>query len=350
MSDLAELHDELRGVARAALARPDADWRRYADAGWLGLEVPDALGGAGATFAEVLVVAEELGRAAADSAFLGTVVLGVGALALADGGAGRDELLAAVAAGEATVAVAGGPLGHGAGTAPFVLDRSEGAARLSGRATFVADATRADQLLLVARDGDQQLLVAVPQGAPGLAVDARPVLDVTRALADVEADALVVDSALAWPLPADGLGRLADRAALAVAADSLGLAEAMLAATVAYAKERVQFDRPIGSFQAVKHACADLLVAVTVGRELLQAAVDAHLTEDPDGPRLASMAKAQLGDAGVDVVGVALQLHGGIGYTWESGIHRYLKRALLNRSLFGSSRAHRGRVTAGLVG
>jgi alkylation response protein AidB-like acyl-CoA dehydrogenase len=137
---------------------------------------------------------------------------------------------------------------------------------------------------------------------------------------------------------------------VAVACDSLGLSEAMLAATVAYAKVRQQFGRPIGSFQAVKHACADMLVSISVSRQLVGAAVQAIVDDRPDADVAAAMAKSYACGSAVDIAGKAMQLHGGIGYTWESGIHRYLKRALLNRSLFGSSRAHRGRVAAGLVG
>jgi alkylation response protein AidB-like acyl-CoA dehydrogenase len=114
----------------------------------------------------------------------------------------------------------------------------------------------------------------------------------------------------------------------------------MLAATVSYAKVRTQFGRPIGSFQAVKHACADMLVQVSVARQLVNAAVEA-LADARDASAAASMAKSYACAAAVDVAGKAMQLHGGIGYTWESGIHVYLKRALLNRSLFGSPAEHR---------
>jgi alkylation response protein AidB-like acyl-CoA dehydrogenase len=127
---------------------------------------------------------------------------------------------------------------------------------------------------------------------------------------------------------------------VAVACDSIGLADAMLSATVSYAAVRHQFGRPIGSFQAVKHACADMLVRISVARQLVSAAVDAVADDRTDATTAASMAKSYAA-AAVDVVGKAMQLHGGIGYTWESGVHVYLKRAALNRSLFGSPAAHR---------
>jgi alkylation response protein AidB-like acyl-CoA dehydrogenase len=115
----------------------------------------------------------------------------------------------------------------------------------------------------------------------------------------------------------------------------------MLSATVGYAKVRQQFGRPIGSFQAVKHACADMAVSIAVSRQLVDAAVLAIAEGRADAGVAASMAKSYVCSAAVDVVGKAMQLHGGIGYTWESGIHVYLKRAALNRSLFGSPAAHR---------
>ena len=120
---------------------------------------------------------------------------------------------------------------------------------------------------------------------------------------------------------------------MAVACDSLGLSEAMLDATVAYVGVREQFGRAVGSFQAVKHACADMLVQVTVARELVATAVGQVAEADPEASVSVAMAAAHSCGAAVEVVGRALQLHGGIGYTWESGIHTYLKRATLNRSL-----------------
>jgi alkylation response protein AidB-like acyl-CoA dehydrogenase len=180
-------------------------------------------------------------------------------------------------------------------------------------------------------------------------VEGRPVLDATRTFATVTAENVELAADAVWPMagePEQSAQRVLDRAAVAVAVDAMGLATAMLDATVAYAKDREQFDRPIGSFQAVKHQCADAFVQLRVGRELLDDAVAAVAADADDLPLLASRAKSFLTEAGVDVVGTAMQLHGGIGYTWESGIHRYLKRAVLDRALFGSPATHRRRIAA----
>jgi len=303
-----EFHSELRSVAGDVLAKDRAvDWSTLVDAGWVGLEVPEHLGGAGATFAETAIICEEMGRAASANSYLGGAVLAVGTLKVLQPSDIRDRLLADVASGAVRAAVA--------------LDSTD----------FVPDAEGADRVLVVGGDG---VAVAAPTVTP------KPVLDETRRLATVTADDV------SEVLPFDGdpeaaVRRLLHRAAVAIACDSLGLCEAMLSATVAYAKVRHQFGRPIGSFQAVKHACADMQVGIAVSRQLVSAAVEAVAHDATDAGVAASMAKSYCCSVAVDIAGKAMQLHGGIGYTWESGIHVYLKRAALNRSLFGSPAAHR---------
>ena len=327
-----DLHDELRSVARDLLATGDVDWPRLVQAGWAGLEAPEDRGGAGASFAEVAVVLDQIGRAAASTTYLGGAVLSVGILNSLQPGDSRDALLSDVVCGDVRAAVALPT--DGSTTPTFGFD----GATVTGSAEFVPDAGVADELLLLAGGpGDQPVIVAVP--ALALAVQRQPVLDETRSLATVSADRARVDGA--WAIDSEATTALFDRARLAVACDSLGLAEAMLAATVSYARIREQFGRPIGSFQAVKHACADMLVTVTVGRRLIADAVEAVTGGAPEATTAVLMAKAHACGSAVDVTGKALQLHGGIGYTWESGIHVYLKRAALNRSLFGSPAAHR---------
>lgn len=335
--EFADLHAELRSVARSLLAAGHPDWTLITQAGWPGLEIAEPLGGAAVSFAETAVVAEELGRAAARTSHLG-VSVGIGALLALPPGAARDDALSAAAEGtELPVAV----LTTGERTdTEFTL----GTNGLSGTADFVPDATEATRLLIPARDtSGAAVLVDTDPDSHGLTIASRPTLDDTRRLACVTADA--VQPTRVWPFPMTQ--QLLDRATVAVAADSLGLAEAMLAATVDYVRIRHQFGRPIGSFQAVKHACADMLVQVRVARQLVEAAVDA-VAAGSDAQQAVSMAKAYASETAVSVAGKAMQLHGGIGYTWESGVHVYLKRATLNRSLFGSPIAHRRRLAARL--
>jgi alkylation response protein AidB-like acyl-CoA dehydrogenase len=333
--EFADLHPELRSVARNLLAAGHPDWTLLTQAGWPGLEIAESLGGAGVSFAETAVVTEELGRAAARTSHLG-VSLGIGALLALSPDAARDDALSAAAEGtELPVAVLS------TGDRPSI-GFTLAAGGLSGAADFVPDAGEATRLLVPAQDSEgTPVLVQIDPTATGLAITAQPTLDETRRLATVAADG--VQPTHVWPFPATQ--HLLDRGTVAVAADSLGLAEAMLAATVDYVGIRHQFGRPIGSFQAVKHACADMLVQIRVTRRLVEAAVDA-VAANSDAQTAVSMAKAYASETAVAVAGKAMQLHGGIGYTWESGVHVYLKRAALNRSLFGSPTAHRRALAA----
>jgi alkylation response protein AidB-like acyl-CoA dehydrogenase len=307
-AEFEEFHAELRAVACDLLAKDRAvDWSTLVDAGWVGLEVAEEFGGAGAGFAEVAVICEEMGRAASANSYLGGAVLAVGTLNALQPSETRDHMLTDLAAGRQRIAVA--------------LDTLE----------FVPDADGADAILMVA---DGHVTVATPTVTP------QPVLDETRRLASLSTGGR--GEVLHFAGDADAAVRMVrERAAVAIACDSIGVAEAMLSATVSYAKVRHQFGRAIGSFQAVKHACADMLCAIAVSRQLVSAAVDAVSAGSADAGVAVAMAKSHACASAVDVAGKAMQLHGGIGYTWESGIHVYLKRAALNRSLFGSPAAHR---------
>ncbi len=253
-----------------------------------------------------------MGRAASANSYLGGAVLAVGALNALQPSDTRDRLLADVASGAVRLAVA--------------IDSSD----------FVPDAEGADRVLLIAD------ATASSSTRPST-VTPQPVLDETRRLATVSAQRRCAAVCCgSTETPTTRSRACVDRAAVAIACDSLGLCEAMLSATVAYAKVRHQFDRPIGSFQAVKHACADMLVSDRGGPTARRRGGRCR-RGGPTGCRCrrARWPSRYACGAAVDVVGKAMQLHGGIGYTWESGIHVYLKRAALNRSLFGSPAAHR---------
>lgn len=341
--EFGDIHDELRAVAGDLLTkdRPapiDVDWSLLVQAGWTGLEVPEDCDGSGATFRETAILCHEMGRAASRSGYLGGVVLPVGLLnALSDSEA--RSLLTGVAAGSLRVAAVFGDGGALAADPAFTVRDG----RVHGSAAFVPDAHGAHRLLLLATDGSEPVVVAV--GADELEVQPQPVLDETRHFARVTANGAAVEHT--WRVPDPRW--LWQRAAVAIACDSVGLSEAMLSATVSYAGIRQQFGRPIGSFQAVKHACADMLVQITMARQLVTAAVDAVAEGSADAAVEVSRAKAYACGTAVDIAGKAMQLHGGIGYTWESGIHVYLKRAALNRSLFGSPAAHRQHLAARIV-
>jgi len=302
MSELQEFHDELRSVARELLAT-EPDWVQIVSAGWPGMEIAEQLDGAGASFAETAILLEEVGRAASRQPLFG-IALAVGALP------DTDPRLARIAAG-ARAAVAWG----------FTI--TDG--KVSGRDEFALVAADAETVLLLTEDA----VVIAP-----VVVTEQTVLDESRSLGIVVADGAPVTQS--WPLPAG----LRQRAEVAIACDSLGIAEAMLAQTVDYLKIRHQFGRAIGSFQAVKHACADMQVKISVARQLVSSAV-AAIAAGRDAIAEAHMAKSYATEMAVEVAGKAMQLHGGIGYTWECDVHVYLKRAALNRALYGSPASHR---------
>jgi alkylation response protein AidB-like acyl-CoA dehydrogenase len=291
----------------------DEGWARICELGWPALLVAEEHGGLGLGVVELAVVQEELGAALGPSPFLSTVVA---AAFIAEAGSDeqRARWLPTLAAGEARGTVA--------------------TLREDGGWTAVPDADGAD--VVVVRDGERW---ALAQEASAEALDA---LDPTRRLWRVQAGG-ALDA-----LPGDG-ARAADIAAVAVAAESVGVARRAMDMAVQYAKEREQFGRPIGAYQAVSHACAQMLLEVEGARSTSLYAAWALDHEPKSGPLAASMAKAYASDAGWRVPAASLQVHGGIGFTWEHDLHLWLRRGKANAYLWGVAREHRARV-ADLIG
>ncbi|MYR06394.1 acyl-CoA dehydrogenase [Gordonia sp. SID5947] len=349
VDDLTEFHGELSAVARDILSTRSSgaqvDWALIAGSGWLGLEVPACEDGAGASFAEVSVVLREMGRVVAAGPYPAVAGLAVGALGAVEPCDSRDRLLRQTVAGDAVpILVLDGAEPDGG---HFRLIDSDRGLVLQGRAEFVLGAPDADRLLVPAiTSAGTVVMVGLDPRAEGLTVEPRPVVDATRTFGRVSAAQVHIDDGAVWRLP-DGAGAmtlLRDRAAATVVCDNLGLTEAMLEKTVAYAGIREQFGRKIGSFQAVKHACADMLVELTVARKLVDAAILQVRDGTPGESVAVDMAASFTGEMAVRVAGKAMQLHGGMGYTWESDVHVYLKRATMNRTLFGSPARHRARI------
>ncbi len=334
-------------------------WRTLAaEVGCAGLLVPEALGGAGASFREAAVVAEEIGRSVAPVPFLGSSVLAtVALLALADaaGSGGAQEvsgLLADLASGTRTAALAV-PFSSVPGSRPEPAVRvgpgAEGDAsqgyRLSGTVHGLADALPAD-LFLVPADGVPYGLFVVQADAAGVTRTPVTSLDMTRQLCD-----LTLDGAPATRIAAGSHGSEAVLAALQagagmLAAEQLGLAERALDITVAYVKQRYQFARPVGSFQAIKHRLADWWVAVTQARAASRYAAACLAEGDPDAPLAVALAKATCSDVAMLAGQEMIQLHGGIGFTWEHPAHLYLKRAKSDSIGLGTADRHRAAIAA----
>jgi alkylation response protein AidB-like acyl-CoA dehydrogenase len=333
-----------RAPANATLARTESEqttdlalWRALGgELGVTGLPVPEELGGAGASWRETAVVLEELGRAVAPVPFFGSCVLATAALLAL----GERKILPQLASGEAI-----GSLAVPFATAPdaaFPTDVRVSDGLLSGTVRHVADALAADVLLVpaVAGDGTAELYAVT-----GALVEPMVSLDMTRQLAVVtleEVEGILLASG-AEATAAVG-GALETGAAL-LASEQLGVAEWALTTTLAYAKERHQFGRPIGSFQAVKHRLADLWVLVTQLRAVARAGADAA-TRDAERALYAALAQAFASGGAVTAAEEAVQLHGGIGFTWEHPAHLYLKRAKSASLALGTADRHRARIAS----
>ncbi|SCL13818.1 Acyl-CoA dehydrogenase [Micromonospora nigra] len=305
-------------------------WARLAGLGVTGLAVPEGHGGAGAGFREVAVVLEELGRAVAPVPYLGVAVA---TRALLAGGA--TDLLGPLAAGRCNPVLAV-PFAAGPDLGPRPVAVGPGPA-LSGEVAGIADALPADVLLVPASDG----LYAVDAAGPGVRTTPVVSLDPTRTLADVTlADAparLVAGGADARAAVADAL----TAGAVLLASEQVGVAQWCLDATVEHVGARHQFGRPVGSFQAVKHRLADVWVEVSEARAVARYAADCLATADPDTAVAAALAQAYCGPVAVRAAEAAVQLHGGLGFTWEHPAHLYLKRAKSAAIAFGTADRHR---------
>lgn len=320
-------------------------WARLGgELGVLGLSVPEADGGVGGTLIDQAVAIEELGARLACGPLFGTVYLAIPALVAAGSGAVRDELLADLIEGTRTAAFA---VADQAGVFdPEAVTVTAAADTLSGTVTQVVDAGIADVLLVAARGSDGVALYAVDTTATGVQRTALATLDLTRSAANVtltDAPARVI----AGP---DETTRVLNHAlqvgAALLGVEQVGAAQHLLDLSVEYAKSRLQFGRPIGSFQAVKHRLANLLVDVEHARSAAYHAIWA-LADGSDDPALAtSIAQAVCSSALTHVATDTIQVHGGIGFTWEHQAHLYYKRATTDAVLLGSAEQHRDRVAA----
>jgi len=327
-------------------------WREIAELGWAGLVLPEAHGGAGLSWVDAVALLEELGRALTPLPLLPTWIAGAALLEAGDA-AQQSEWLGRIAAGRAlaTLALAEEAGSEDPGALGLEARRSGAGWKLSGRKLFVPDAHVADLLLVVARtggEGERGLgLFAVPRESRGVAIAPLRSMDPLRRLSEVrlEGVALAPEALLggdsdAWPR----LRRVLDRALVMICAESLGGAQQCLDDAVRYAKERVQFGRPIGVNQAVKHKCADMLFEVESSRSIVHYAAWAAREAHPEAELSAAMAKAYVSDAYTRVAADGIQLHGGVGFTWEYDCHLYFKRAKTNEVWLGDASHHRERV------
>jgi alkylation response protein AidB-like acyl-CoA dehydrogenase len=322
--------------------------------GFAGLMVPEAHGGAGLGAVEMALVLEQTGAQLAMIPFFETAVLAVQTVLAAASAAQQADLLPRLAVGQMKAAFAFAPATGWAGAGAIGPRLSLGPSgwSLQGDAGFVTFAHVADLLIIAARTPDSGIsLLALPAATPGISIERQPPLDLTRPYATLRfADVAVPDDAI---LGAPGKAGPAFRRVLAqacglLAAEQTGGAAFCLSATVDYAKQRVQFGRVIGSFQAVKHELASMMLQVEAARSAAYYAATAIAEESPELAEAAHIARVWCSEAFKHCAAEAIQLHGGIGFTWEHHAHLYFKRARATAAWFGDASEHREAI-AGLI-
>jgi alkylation response protein AidB-like acyl-CoA dehydrogenase len=311
-----------------------------------GMAIPEEYGGAGFSFLELGLVLEELGRSLTVSPFFASCVMAAQLLLALDDESARKDYLPGIAAGSliASVALAEDSGSWRPGDVTTRAEERDGAWRLTGHKSYVLDGAVAGLLLVIARTGDGPAVFAVdaaPDGAGGLAREPLPTMDQTRKQARVTFDGRPARLLGTVAGAQAAIATMLDRSAIALAADALGGTGKVLEMSVEYAKIREQFGRPIGSFQAIKHKCASMLVDLESSRSAVYYALWTVSAGDPDERMVAPLAKAYCVDTYLHAAGENIQIHGGIGFTWEHPAHLYLKRAKSSQVLLGDSDFHR---------
>ena len=332
----------LREIAASDDGTDPAGWKEMADLGWAGLALPEEWGGQGLGIVDLAVLFEEMGYALAPSPLLSNTVAGL-ALSLCGSDDLRERYLRPLASGEKRGTPALWDAGSPATIGEFTLEaRADGdGVVLDGEKVLVPDAAGADFFLVASGDGRRHV---VDCDADGVTVTPETAIDPTRRFSSVRLDGVRVAAADSLPGAGPDYYPVFHRICVAIAAESTGIAQRTMEMSVEYAKDRKQFDRPIGSYQAVSHRCAQMLLETENSRSAVYGAAWAADAEPESLPLAASMAKAYASDAGWRVAANSLQVHGGIGFTWEHDLHFFLKRAKTDGHLFGSAREHRDRV------
>jgi len=356
-----EEQEELRRTVRAFLEQksPSAEVRRlmeteegYDPAVWeqmgsqlglQGLAIPEEYGGSGYSYVELIVVLEEMGRALLAAPYFSTVALAANAILHSGDDAAKKELLPGIASGE-TIATLAMTEDNGRWDAEGITataTKSGDGYTIDGHKMFVLDGHTANLIIVAAKTGDNVSLSTVAGDADGLTRTPLSTMDQTRKQARLEfsgtAAKLLGTEGEGWPV----LSRVLDLAAVALAAEQVGGAQMCLDMSVDYAKVRVQFGRPIGSFQAIKHKCADMLLEVESAKSAAYYAGWAAAELNDELPTVASLAKAYCSDAYFHAAAENIQIHGGIGFTWEHDAHLYFKRAKSSQLLLGDPTYHR---------
>jgi alkylation response protein AidB-like acyl-CoA dehydrogenase len=352
--EVASSEERVRAAMDTEQGYDSATWEQLSEElAWTALTIPEEYGGLGMSYLDLHPLMEEMGRALLCSPFFSTVCLGANALLLGGTESQKERYLPGIAAGETTATLAYGEKNNqmSAEGVEATYSRSAAGYILRGAKSYVLDGHTADLLVVAARTEDSKgsegvSLFLVPGDAEGLKRSWLPTMDQTRRLASLDLgdvvvahDALLGEEGRGWPL----VERTLDLARIALAAEQVGAAEMCLDMAVEYAKVRRQFGRPIGSFQAIKHRCADMLMMVESARSAAFYASALAGQGETDLAEAASSAKAFCSDTFFYCAAENIQVHGGIGFTWEHAAHMYFKRAKSTEALFGDPSFHRER-------
>ena len=327
-------------------------WRRMAqELGWQGMIIPEQYGGYGFGQIELIVLMEEMGRAVLAAPFFSTVCLAANALLVAGTEEQKQALLPGIADGSriATLALTEESGRWDAGGIQATYTSSGGDFVVNGKKTYVLDGHTADTIVVAARkegtSGEEGIsLFVIDANSEGITRRPLATMDQTRKMAEVSFDAVKVPASGLMGEEGEGwtaLSKVLDLAAVALAAEQVGGAQKCLEMSTEYAKVRVQFGRPIGSFQAIKHKCADMLVAVESAKSAAYYAGWAASEDNEELPVVAPLAKAYCSEAYFHCAAENIQIHGGIGFTWEHDAHLYFKRAKSSELLLGDPAYHR---------
>ncbi len=340
--------ERVRELMAGETAFDEKLWREIAEQGWTGLIVPEEFGGLGLGLVELVCIAEEMGRACFPSPFISTTW--AAALIERAGSEGqRAQYLEKIASGElkATVALLEETADWNPAAVALRAEKTGKEYRLSGSKHFVTDAAVADLIIVVARGDEGLILLPVEKGASGMTITATPGIDATRKLYTIDFDNVAVAEAdaLAFnPRTQEALEAATDVAAVTLCAELVGGMQWTLDTAVEYAKTRQQFGKPIGIYQAVQHRCADMYLWLESSRSSAYYAAWAVAENDPTAKLAVSIAKAYCSDAGREVGNNGIQVHGGIGFTWEHNLHLYYKRAKGSEIMFGDASYHREKL------
>jgi alkylation response protein AidB-like acyl-CoA dehydrogenase len=334
--------ERIRELAESEHGFAQSDWEEMAELGWPGLALPGEWGGQGLGIVDLAVLFEELGYGLAPTPLLSNTVAG---LALAANGSDeqKERWLRPLAAGEMRGTIALVDADSPATIGDFEMEASDDGEGLvlDGEKILVMDAASADFLLVATADGRRHL---IERDANGLTVAPHASIDLTRRLYSVRFEGIKVGPEATLDARQGDYLPVLWRACVALAAESTGIAQRTMEMAVEYAKDRKQFGRPIGSYQAVSHRCAQMLLETENARSAVYGAAWAADAEPESLPKAASMAKAYASDAGWRVPDASIQVHGGIGFTWEHDLHFFLKRGRANAAMFGDAKWHRERV------